>query len=189
MIISSTSHLFTRFQPPIYKVTHLYWAKPHWITHSVCLSFQTFPSCSRNPGLFGCVEAVFREAWQRVSTISRSKFQKHRPSPILSKTIWLDRAQLGDLVAKKIGEIWSCSWVVISQTMFHRGWYRGMCLSFTPKWRWNALPCGYWMMILFAGKRLWSAAVSHRLNGHLLFSPPLFLPASVSQPLTIYMLL
>jgi hypothetical protein len=60
---------------------------------SVRLSFQTFPSCSRNWGLFGRVGADFREACQMVSTISRSKFRKHKPPPTHSQMVWLDRAQ------------------------------------------------------------------------------------------------
>ena len=100
MIPSSKHHYVSRFQPPNYKVTcHTNPNAPN--DDSVHLSFQTFPSCSRNPALFGCVESKFREAWQRVSTISRSKFRKHKPSPILSQTIWLDRGDLGDLKSEK----------------------------------------------------------------------------------------
>jgi hypothetical protein len=65
------------FQPPSYKSTHP--------TESneplVHLPFQTFPSYSRNWGLFGRVDPILREACQKVSTILRSKFEEHKPLP------------------------------------------------------------------------------------------------------------
>jgi hypothetical protein len=62
MLTSSiTTCPFTRFQPPRHKVTRL--TSPNELElDSVHLFFQTFPSCSRNPGLFGCVDPVLGEA-------------------------------------------------------------------------------------------------------------------------------
>ena len=61
----------------------------NWI--SSCLTLQTLPSYSRKPGLFGHIVSDLREAWQSVSTISRSKLAQHKHSPGNSKTIWPSR--------------------------------------------------------------------------------------------------
>jgi hypothetical protein len=53
----------------------------------VGLIFRTFPSYSRNWGLFGRVDPILREACQEVSTISRSKFEVHKPPPTHMKPI------------------------------------------------------------------------------------------------------
>jgi hypothetical protein len=51
----------------------------------------TLPSCSRKPALFGLIVADFREAWQSVSTISRSKLRLHKHPPACPKTVWTFR--------------------------------------------------------------------------------------------------
>jgi hypothetical protein len=48
----------------------------------------TFPSCSWKSALFGPVVSDLREAWQNVSTISRSKLELHKHPPGCTKTIW-----------------------------------------------------------------------------------------------------
>ena len=56
-----------------------------------------FPSCSRKSDLFGLVVADFLEAWQSVSTISRSKLRQHKHHPNTTKTIWTRREWFWDL--------------------------------------------------------------------------------------------
>jgi hypothetical protein len=56
--------------------------------------FRLFPSYSRKPTLFGHVVSDLREAWQSVSTISRSKLTKHKTSPITTKMKWTSRTSL-----------------------------------------------------------------------------------------------
>jgi hypothetical protein len=47
--------------------------------------------------LFGLVVSDFREAWQRVSTISRSKLREHKHLPTSTKTTWTWREWLYNL--------------------------------------------------------------------------------------------
>ena len=65
----------------------------------------SFPSYSRKSYLFGPVVSDLHEAWQSVSTISRSKLAQHKPSPTTAKTIWMCRELvdkvLFDQVVKK----------------------------------------------------------------------------------------
>ena len=76
-----------------------------WTCHTG-LSIQAFPSYSRKCGLFGHIVAVFREACQEVSTISRSKFSKHRSPPIDIKPISSGRYNWADSESRGLGAIW-----------------------------------------------------------------------------------
>jgi hypothetical protein len=67
-------------------------------------TLQFFPSYSRKPMLFGPVVAKFREAWQSVSTISRSKLPRHKPSPIATKTIQTRKEWLYHLPISFLGK-------------------------------------------------------------------------------------
>jgi hypothetical protein len=60
-------------------------------------TLQTLPSYGRKPALFGHIVSDFREAWQRVSTISRSKLTQHKHSPITTKTIQTCKEQIHHL--------------------------------------------------------------------------------------------
>ena len=50
-----------------------------------------FPSYSRKGNLFGLVVSDLREAWQSVSTISRTKLRPHRPCLVTLIPIWVCR--------------------------------------------------------------------------------------------------
>jgi hypothetical protein len=50
---------------------------------------DVWPSYSRQPALFGHIVAKIHEAWQSVSTISRSKLKLHKSFPNTTKTIWV----------------------------------------------------------------------------------------------------
>jgi hypothetical protein len=54
-------------------------------------AFHAFPSYSRKSGLFGLVVSDLHEAWQSVSTISRTKLRQHKPFWITAKPIWTCR--------------------------------------------------------------------------------------------------
>jgi len=73
-LVYVSTHLTTLFETDIKSLFHSL--------------FQTFLPCSRKPTLFGHVVAILHEAWQMVSTISRSKFLWHKPLPIVTQTIW-----------------------------------------------------------------------------------------------------
>jgi len=60
-------------------------------TSSRSLYSQCFPSYSRKTGLFGHVVSDLPEAWQSVSTISRTKLRQHRPFQVTGKPIWACR--------------------------------------------------------------------------------------------------
>jgi len=57
-------------------------------------TLQTLPSYGRKPTLFGLVVSDFPEAWQSVSTISRSKLTCHKLSPTRPKTTQTCRVYL-----------------------------------------------------------------------------------------------
>jgi hypothetical protein len=84
------------FSDLVYVSTHLTTLFETDIKSKFQLLFQTFLPCSRKPTLFGHVVAILHEAWQMVSTISRSNFSWHKPLPIVTKTIWKYGGRLCD---------------------------------------------------------------------------------------------
>jgi hypothetical protein len=59
------------------------------------------PSYGWKATLFGHVVSKIPEAWQSVSTISRSKLRLHKHSPNSTKTIWARREHLQHLLIQK----------------------------------------------------------------------------------------
>jgi hypothetical protein len=87
---------------PQYKGTH-----PKGLNKPLVHSpLQTFPSYSRNWGLFGRVDPILREACQEVSTISRSKFEVHQTHPTHLIPISPCRYLWVDLGSPKFEAIW-----------------------------------------------------------------------------------
>jgi hypothetical protein len=88
-----------------------------------------FPSYSRKATLFGHIVSKIPEAWQSVSTISRSKLRLHKHSPNPTKTIWACRGHLQHLTIQK--------WMDLNRWIFlNRPYNFGLWFSkaITLKW-------------------------------------------------------
>jgi hypothetical protein len=70
-----------------------------------------FPSYSWKATLFGHIVSKIPEAWQSVSTISRSKLRLHKHAPNPTKTIWACREHLPHLTIQK--------WSGLDRLIFH----------------------------------------------------------------------